>query len=213
VAAVIPFHLVHERSSVIDWAVAQRTLAGYAQCGDLSLVASTSTGALLAVVDGLGHGPDASEVARRAVRVLDEHSDDTPLQLLERCHRRLRGTRGAAMTIAAIDTAESTVTWLGVGNVEGLLLHATPGTEPARQSLALRGGVVGFTLPSIRPATLGIARNDLVVLTTDGIRTSFSRSLSLVDEPMETAARILAEHGLASDDALVLVARCLGPVA
>ena len=46
------------------------------------------------------------------------------------------------------------MTWLGVGNVDGFLLRADNQTKPAHESLFLRGGVVGYQLPSLRPSTL-----------------------------------------------------------
>ncbi len=74
-------------------------------------------------------------------------------------------------------------------------------------------------LPAITPRITrvwdanGDGQADLLVLATDGVRRSF------MDEPLggeatdELAARILANHGRTSDDALVLVVRYRGPSA
>src|ERR1041384_6057447 len=53
------------RSPYLDWAVASAPLEGEPESGDLHLVKGISTGLLLAVVDGLGHGVEAAAVARR----------------------------------------------------------------------------------------------------------------------------------------------------
>src|SRR4029077_2530979 len=103
-------------------------------------------------------------------------------------------------------------TWLGVGNVEGLLLHgdgpARPG--PGRAALVTRGGIVGSELPRLHPVVLPIAPGDTLIFATDGIREGFADGLSLEAPPQHLADQILARHGKGTDDALVLVARYLG---
>jgi hypothetical protein len=102
------------------------------------------------------------------------------------------------------------MTWLSVGNVEGVLFRDDPTAEPARESLMLRGGVVGWQLPPMRPATLPVAAGDILILATDGIASSFSsRPPGGLPAPA-IADRILAQWGKPSDDALVLVLRYLG---
>jgi hypothetical protein len=52
--------------------------------------------------------------------------------------------------------------------------------------------------------------HDTIVLATDGIRPEFSDMLVPGDEPQAIADRILARYRKGTDDALVLVVRCLG---
>src|SRR6266545_1885933 len=42
------------------------------------------------------------------------------------------------------------------------------------ESAPLRGGVVGFLLPPLRPSRLALERDDVVVLASDGIRAGFA---------------------------------------
>src|SRR5207244_6040706 len=118
-----------------------RTMSGETECGDAHAVVEWSGGALVAVVDGLGHGGEAAIAARTAVATLAEHADEPVVPLLQRCHRQLRGSRGVVMTLASCQEATGEMTWLGVGNVEGFLLRADPCAMPARESVLLRGGV------------------------------------------------------------------------
>ena len=48
----------------IEWAVATQPLPGPSVSGDLHLVEPFAHGALVAVVDGLGHGDEATAAAR-----------------------------------------------------------------------------------------------------------------------------------------------------
>ncbi len=102
------------------------------------------------------------------------------------------------------------MTWLGVGNVEGVLLSAGGEAGLARESVLLRGGVVGYRLPPLRPAVLTIRPGDTLILATDGIRGGFVSQLTSGEPPQQMADGILARHGKGTDDALVLVARYLG---
>src|SRR6266487_3011449 len=103
---------------LIDWGVASRALPGEVVCGDLHLIKPIPDGVLLAVVDGLGHGDEASFAAKTALALLEEHSEEPPEALVTRCHGALTRTRGAVMTVATLNSFEGRLTWLGVGNVE-----------------------------------------------------------------------------------------------
>ena len=195
---------------LLEWSVATRTMSGEIECGDAHLVVELPGGALVAVVDGLGHGREAAVAAREAVATLTQHADEPVVPLLQRCHGQLRATRGVVMTLASFREADATMTWLGVGNVEGFLLRANAAAIPARESVLLRGGVVGYEIPPLRPATHRVAAGDTLVLATDGIRSAFAEGLDVAVPPREMAAGVLARHAKDTDDALVLVARWLG---
>ena len=58
---------------------------------------------LLAVIDGLGHGPEAEVAALAALRYLSEVSLDTSLeQLMPSLHDSMRGTRGSLWALWAL---------------------------------------------------------------------------------------------------------------
>jgi phosphoserine phosphatase RsbX len=190
----------------IDWAVAARPLAGQPASGDLHFVKTVGHGVLLAVVDGIGHGDPATAAARAAVAVLDEHSHEPVVSLIRRCHESLTKTRGVVMTTVFFDALAQTMTWLGVGNVEGRLFRNGAGSE----SILLRGGLVGLQLPALSASELPIMAGDVLVLATDGIHNDFDDCISLKEAPARIADRILNRCFKGNDDALVLVARYLG---
>jgi phosphoserine phosphatase RsbX len=185
-------------------------MVGQAASGDRHLAKPFPGGVLVAVVDGLGHGPEAAAAAALAVRTLESSAEQTVISLVERCHSTLRGTRGAVMSLASYSARNSTMVWLGVGNVEGVLLRR-PGTRhEERQSLLLRGGVLGTRVPALTAAVIPVKWGDILILASDGIRGEFAGDVIVTDPPQKIADRILAEHGKTTDDALVLVSRYLG---
>jgi hypothetical protein len=202
----------------IEWSVAVRSLDQ--ESGDQYLVKCLPEGVMVAVVDGLGHGPEAAAAARTAVDLLKARAAEHPVSLLKRCHEALRPTRGAVVSLACFDPGG--MTWLGVGNVDGVLVRADP--EAGTERLLVRGGVVGGQLPALEAARLSVTRGDLLIFATDGVRSDFAEDLSgrrplglgqrvapeRQESPRSTANRILAAYGKATDDALVMVARYLG---
>ncbi len=194
-------------AALLDWASAGGPLESAQPSGDLCVVEPFAGGVLVALVDGLGHGPEAAGAARAAERVLRARAADDPVAIVQQCHEALRGTRGAVMTIASL-RAPGELVWIGVGNVEAVLVRVRK--DVPRGSVILRGGIVGHRLPPLRASTLEIAGGDTLVLATDGIRSAFTDGVAAGGSPRALAESILAAHRKGTDDALVVVARWEG---
>lgn len=177
---------------------------GEERSGDRAVFAPYEGGALVAVIDGLGHGDAAADAADVAADVLHEHAEDAPQALLERCHAALRKTRGAVMTLAWFDLRAGTMTWTGVGNVEARVVRA----DGARQDgPVVLGGVVGYQIPQVRMATVDLRPGDAVMFATDGVDADFTATSALVLSAQQQAERILERHAKGTDDALAVVVR------
>ena len=192
------------------WGVASLTHRDEAVSGDQYLVTVTGEGVLVAVVDALGHGEDAYRAAALAVRTLTQYAYEFPTALVRRCHHELRPTRGAALGLAWFDWRRRSVTWIGIGNVAGVLVQGGAGIEPRPQALLTRSGVIGDQLPALRPSVLPLAAQTMLVLASDGVSGEFAAALSLLLTPQRLAQRLLDRYGRQDDDATVLVFRCGG---
>lgn len=204
---------VAQKRNPVEWSVAARPVAGEAVSGDLHLVEPFDHGVLLAAVDGVGHGDEATAAARLAVDILRKHAHESVISLVKRCHQSLTRTRGVVMTVASLSAREDTVTWIGVGNVEGLLLRADANASHRTESVLLRSGLVGYQLPALHAGVLPVMPGDLLIFATDGIRSNFADDVTLNGAPQQLAGHILRRHLKGNDDALVLVARYLGDAA
>jgi negative regulator of sigma-B (phosphoserine phosphatase) len=191
----------------LELGVAERALPGEARSGDRAVLVAYDGGALVAAIDGLGHGVDAADAADAAAAVLVQRPDEEPVRLLEACHAALARTRGAVMTLAWFDLVGESMSWTGVGNVEGRLVRAGAGPHAPTQGALTKGGVVGYKLPSIRVTGTDLEEGDVMVLATDGIDSGFARAIAAGGPAQRIADRILGAHGKASDDALVVVVR------
>jgi phosphoserine phosphatase RsbX len=195
---------------VFEWSVASRALAGQSISGDIHAVVPTADRVVFAVMDGLGHGSDAALAAKIAAETLKTFADEPVTDIVTHCHEAMRRTRGAAISIASFDAASGTMTWTGIGNVDGALFRSSPHARPTREALMLRGGIVGYSLPKPRTATLRAEPGDILIFATDGLTIKFRRETELNCTVQDLAANMLLRHGKATDDALILVARYLG---
>ncbi|MDQ2642241.1 MAG: serine/threonine-protein phosphatase [Myxococcota bacterium] len=193
--------------ALLDFAWAGAALEG--ESGDAFVARVHAGGAVLAVIDGLGHGPHAAAAARRASAIVNAERELGVEELFRRCHEGLVETRGAVMSLASYDHSRSSLEWAGVGNVEGVLLRAVVMPGFADMELAARGGVLGFRMPELRVSSLRVARRDVLILATDGIRGEFWREVNRHAAPQAIADFVLSRFGRRDDDALVLVARYL----
>lgn len=188
--------------------VAARPLPGQSASGDQHVVVPFDDGVLVAVIDGLGHGASAHAAAMAATRVLHAHAHEPLADILRRCHEALRKTRGAVMSLASF-RANNTVTWLAIGNVDALLVRATPPGEASQKPAAIlpRGGIVGDRLPPMTPATLDVRVGDLLLMATDGIASAFVRDVCAALPPDELVQQLFLRHARENDDALLLGAQ------
>lgn len=195
---------------MVEYGVAKFVLPGQDECGDHYLVRCNQNRVLIAAIDGIGHGEEAADVARTAGSILQAGLDEPLISLVERCHEKLRGTRGVVLSLAALDPLHGMMTWLGVGNVQGVLVRTDAAKGNAKEALLLRPGVLGSQLPPLQATVLPIAREDTLFFATDGIRGDFAGSLIALENPQRAANRILEHHRSGIDDALVLVVRLTG---
>jgi phosphoserine phosphatase RsbX len=190
---------------VLERGVAALAHKGERRSGDLPVFAPSRRGALVAVIDGLGHGDGAADAAEAAARVLEQYVEDPPQRLLERCHEELQRTRGAVMTLAWFDLDDGSLEWTGIGNVEARLIRA----DARPDSPVVLGGVVGMNLPKARLTTVALEPGDTIVLATDGVAADFSESIDPGARAQQIADRVIERYGKGTDDALVAVVRFL----
>jgi phosphoserine phosphatase RsbX len=196
--------------AALERGVAGAAIAGEERSGDLAVFAGYAGGALVAVLDGLGHGDAAADASDIAAGVIHRNRNAPPTELLQLCHEALYKTRGVVMTLAWFDLERHELSWAGVGNVEARLVRGAATYGDRHDSALVLGGVVGYNLPTIRPATMDLLPGDAVAFATDGIEADYSVSLAPGVPAQKLAERIYERHGKGTDDALAVVVRYVG---
>jgi phosphoserine phosphatase RsbX len=195
--------------AVLERGEAGAPLEGEDRSGDLAVFTTFDGGALVAAIDGLGHGGAAADAAEAAAEQFRIHAAAPPDTLLRRCHEALRSTRGVVATLAWFDLGDGALTWTGIGNVEGRLVRADRARGDSLDSPTLFGGVLGWSLPAVRLVRTRLAPGDCLVMATDGIAADFGSSLLPGVPAPDQARRVLESHSRGSDDALVVAVRYL----
>ena len=185
-------------------AVAARPYPGETVSGDAWRADWDGDACRIAVVDGLGHGPQAAAAAQAATADLAAHPGRDPAAAIQGCHEALKETRGAALLVARIDAGNGRLTFAGVGNVEAQLWQ-----DGRTQHLVSDRGIVGSVLPRVRPVEVALEPNWLLLVYTDGVRNRFDLGALVGTAPDADgcAEALLAGWGRPTDDATVLVAQ------
>jgi serine phosphatase RsbU (regulator of sigma subunit) len=192
---------------VLTIAVATRPFIGETANGDCAQVDWSEDRCRIAVIDALGHGVEAAVDAALAASALREHPDLSPSDALSLCDRQLRGRRGAAIGVAAIDVAKRWLCFGSIGNVEGRLYR-----DGRPERLISYRGIVGIAMRTVRTFEYSLESDWTLVLHTDGVSARFEDGVALNDHLSvdERAQAILHGWGRERDDATVVVVRSSG---
>ena len=194
------------KTPLVDYecAVYVRACPGERVSGDLALVERRDHLTLLALVDALGHGPEAHKVAERARRVLQGKWSADAGACIRTLHEGLRGSLGAVAGIAIVDHATKSLRYVGVGNTALRIFGSSDSRLPST------AGTLGGQIRSPSEHRRVIAAGDVVVMYTDGIKDRFE----LADYPQmryqsaNTVARAIVDRfGKNHDDAGCIVLR------
>ncbi|MFZ2035685.1 MAG: SpoIIE family protein phosphatase [Dehalococcoidales bacterium] len=188
--------------------VASKALQGQSVSGDAHVIIPFKQGLLVAVIDGLGHGPEAAIASTAAAKILVECAGQNVISIIKQCHERLHGTRGVVISIASFNVEINTMTWLAVGNVEGYVIRSNP-SDNNRPCILMRAGVVGHSLPPLRADTVQMNSGDILLMATDGIRGGFSGDINPNESPQIIADNIMNRFARETDDALIIAVRWL----
>lgn len=203
-------HIFSDTTSQIKWSVAMLPKEGQSICGDKYVVTEHGDKILMGAVDGLGHGEEAAYASQQAVDMLQNFTTESLITLVNRCHKHLKETRGVVMSLALLDIRDRTLSWISIGNVDGVLLRKKGEAQKRNRNLVLRGGVVGYKLPQLQASIFEISPGDMLIFTTDGVENDYIDRVNNQNAPEEIVKYIASDYFKKTDDALILVARYLG---
>ena len=187
-----------EHSSMI------RPCLGERLSGDAVVIRPLEQGLFVAIVDVLGHGPEANELTHVIDAYLTRYGTADVSGVMMRLHQQLKGSRGAAAGLCAIDTATGRIKYAGIGNT------AMRRFGKVETRFVSQDGVLGQNMRTPRPQTLQLDPGDLIVLYTDGVSDRFTSDDYpgvLRHAPKEVASNIVQRFGKDYDDAACIAVR------
>ncbi len=185
-------------------AMLKYALADALYCGDEVACWQKDEQILLCVVDGLGHGQQAEEAAKKAVRYIERHLLESLEEIFAGCNRALRETRGVAMAVARIDEKKRLLTYAGVGNTRAVVV----GDKTTWLNSSY--GIIGGGYKALSPEVVPFSPSDLLLLFTDGLPEFIDLSKyskEIAGDVWQLAAKIITDWYAKKDDVAILVYR------
>ncbi|MGD2014118.1 MAG: SpoIIE family protein phosphatase [Desulfobacterales bacterium] len=190
----------------IEVASFARPCLGERVSGDTAVIEHGDNVLFLAMVDALGHGPQANAVANQAERFLRNHWCSDVLDTMHRLHSELKGTIGAGAGLCVVDKISREVRYTGVGNTVLRIF----GSRTTATRLISTDGIIGsrFRTPAVQATPLN--ESGIILLYTDGVSDHFDveqypqisyHSASAI------AHKIVAMFGKPYDDATCMAMR------
>ena len=174
-------------------------------CGDTGLVLENKEIMLCAIIDGVGHGPNAAIAAVTAKNYIEANSEAPLTEILQGMHEVLKSTQGAVACLCRIDLKSGQLTMAGIGNITCRIFR---GLDSER--LLSREGILGYMVSSPREHSYRLDNSDLLLMHSDGVREHFE----LFEYPgilngnaAAVAERIVETLGKNNDDASCLAVR------
>jgi anti-sigma regulatory factor (Ser/Thr protein kinase) len=175
---------------------------GEVECGDSWALAEDQDSLCIMLVDGLGHGSFAAAAAECAQESFAATVAETPRAILERAHRALASTRGAAAAVARI-TQRCKLSYAGVGNVTGYIVGADQS-----QGLVSYNGTLGLTLQKLQQFEYEWPKDSILVMHSDGLSARWDLRKNPIlrgKHPAIIAGVLYRDHARVRDDATVVV--------
>ncbi len=188
----------------LEAAVFSRPCHGERLNGDAAMIERRGHLMMIAVIDGLGHGPEAHRVSSAACDYLKHRWSQDVVATTRALHDEMRGSLGAVAGIAVVDTRSGQVNFSGIGNIN----YRVFGQRNLR--LLSMAGNLGHQIRSPRQEQHTLANDDVVLMYSDGITDRFD----LQDYPQilyqgaDTVARTVVDRfGKNHDDATCVALR------
>jgi anti-sigma regulatory factor (Ser/Thr protein kinase) len=189
----------------VEWGGVNLPAPGETESGDAWCVHRTPRGATAVLLDGLGHGAQAAAAAMAGIAAFDAAPGEAPDLALERIHRALQGSRGAAGSVLALDADGERVGFAGVGNVTGRLLSGV-----ADRGLLGSHGTLGLAMRRAPAQQQAWPPHALALLHSDGLASRWTldgETGLLQQDPAIIAAWLALRHRRGRDDTSVVVLR------
>jgi anti-sigma regulatory factor (Ser/Thr protein kinase) len=205
-----PAHLIRKcqdhqvpRDGLLEYGVVSTPYLGMSCNGDAFVIRESSRQALIAVIDGLGHGEAAHDPSQLAAGYIQDNYEAGLTSIIHGCHTLLRRTRGAVIGLIKVDLERAILSHAGVGNISVKILGRS------RTGLISDTGIVGHNIGTIHEEQAPYQKGDIIFIHSDGISDRFTPH-ELKDESrglQEIAEQAVREYGRDHDDATIIVAR------
>lgn len=130
------------------------------------------------LIDPLGHGEQAADVARQALDLLANFQVTQLEQVIAQCHTYFKSTRGLAMSFAFYDKSNCAISIAIIGNVNVIILT----TDSVMQFRATQTFIGNMYAQKISLQSYNVPKKAKILMFTDGIKPPSKSQLNLFCE-------------------------------
>jgi negative regulator of sigma-B (phosphoserine phosphatase) len=188
----------------LDYFLAKRPLINEKACGDTAVIREFDSKLFIGIIDVLGHGEDAHELATICVAFLEKNYRQDLIEAMKGLHEYIKGSQGAVAGFCLLDSETGELEYVGVGNITARKFGSS------KINIVPRSGIVGYTMPPLRKEKMKLHDGDILILHTDGVRENFDLEdypELLGDNAEIITTNIINRFGRPEDDAACIVLR------
>ncbi len=189
----------------LEFGVATRARQNEKQNGDTFVIKCWKEHALVGVIDGLGHGPEARKAAVRARNYIEDHFDQPLANIFKGVDRACQSTRGVVLALARFNLSTKTFQTASVGNIETRLICCID-----RTSFVTRRGIVGMNAPLPVVEEHPWSDESILVMYSDGLHSHWGYNdfnEEIWSNPTKAAHTILLKQGKVNDDITLVIVK------
>ena len=188
----------------VDYFLTIRPLIKNVECGDTGIIKEFNHKLFIGIIDVLGHGKEAYEIAVISKKYLENNYHKDLIVIMKGLHKHLRNSRGAVAGLCLIDLISGELKYVCVGNITARIL----GANTVR--IVPRPGIIGYAIRTPREERKKLYNNDVLLLYTDGIKEHFELEdypELIQDDARTIASNIINKFGKKNDDAACFALR------
>lgn len=181
-------------------------LKSSSECGDTGRIIEYDHYCFLALIDVLGHGAEARDVAILAEEYLNLNYRKDIMEIMNGLHECLLGSRGAVAALCSLDLETGELKHIAIGNITTRIF----GGKSVR--IISRDGIVGYGTINPVVQVFSLNAGDTLLLHSDGIKEHFDEldCIGLFKEKAEfITGKILEKYGKNNDDACCIALKYL----
>jgi serine phosphatase RsbU (regulator of sigma subunit) len=186
----------------LDIGIYSRPYFGERVNGDWAFVSQEEALLFIGIIDGTGHGPKAKKVVTIVKEILREQWSSDLDSTMQRLHKNLNSTLGAAVGISVLNLETLQLKYSGVGNT----VFRKLGQNPER--LISVEGVVGIRMRNPSNQRVQVNKGDILLFYTDGVKENFDiNAIPNINTHSATfaAKKIVQTFGSQYDDSTCIV--------
>ena len=192
-----------KQDPILDIGAASRPHPGLTLNGDAYVIKAWQNRALVAVIDGLGHGQYANRASFKARQYVERHYEQQMNYIFQGVGRSCRATRGVVMALASFDLEKMAFKFASVGNIETRLIGSQ-----GPFNYRIRRGIIGLNAPAPAVSEHHWQPGLILIMHSDGLSTHWHWSdykHLCGHSSNEIAQELLSHLAKDNDDATVVV--------